>query len=208
MKRPIGSICLATERCFARVGGNREIQVNLRVIAATNRDLEQAVHNDQFRKDLYYRLNIFPIHILPLREHPEDAAELAEHLLDRLRLQYHITCHGITDEAMQCLGRYSWPGNIRELRNVLERGMLMAKGGVIGMEHLPCELTTEFGHDDAPCDCMHGLNRQVEQFRKDLIVKALGHCAWRKKDAARILGLSPRALSHYISKYDIDRLKQ
>jgi DNA-binding NtrC family response regulator len=191
------------ERRFTRVGGTNEIQVNLRVIAATNRDLERAVQTGRFRKDLYYRLNIFPIHIPPLREHLEDIPDLADHLLQRIATQYHMPQPGISEHAMRHLQRYGWPGNVRELRNVLERGLLLAQGEAIQPEHLPAELIG----DDFEDPQSHGLNQQVETYRKDLILRALQRCDWRKKEAARLLGLSPRALSHYIVKYDLDGLK-
>ena len=191
------------ERRFTRIGGEHEIGVDLRVIAATNRDLEAAVAQGRFRADLYYRLNIFPIHIPPLREHREDVPELCRHLLGRIGTRYHMDCVGITDEAVAQLQSYHWPGNVRELRNVLERGLLLARGGPVGLEHLPAEVGQEpelAGPDGA------GLNSLVEDYRQRLIVEALERCGWRKKDAARELRLSPRALSHYISKYDLDRL--
>jgi two-component system response regulator AtoC len=191
------------ERRFTRVGGENEIAVDLRVIAATNRDLEAAVGQGRFRPDLYYRLNIFPIHIPPLREHREDIAELCGHLLRRVATRYHTDWAGITDEAVTQLQSYHWPGNVRELRNVLERGLLLARGGPVGLEHLPAEMVQ--GPDAGGPDGA-GLNNLVEEYRQRLIVEALERCGWRKKDAARELRLSPRALSHYISKYDMDRL--
>jgi DNA-binding NtrC family response regulator len=195
------------ERRFTRVGGVNEIQVNLRVIAATNRDLERAVLEKRFRQDLYYRLNIFPIHIPPLRERLEDIPELADHLLRRIATQYHMPCAGVTEEALAPLRSYAWPGNVRELRNVLERGLLLSRGAPIELDHLPGELAGEEDNEAALSDGA-GLNEQVEEFRRRLITETLVRCGWRKKDAARELGLSPRALSHYITKYALDRRRR
>ena len=193
------------ERRFTRVGGTREIRVELRVVAATNRNLEEAVEKGRFRQDLYYRLNVFPIHIPPLRQHLEDIPELSEHLLRQVATQFHMPHSGITDEALLLLRSYSWPGNVRELRNVLERGLLLAGGSEVDLAHLPSGLaegqTTTLPGDGG------GLNQQVEEYRKKLILEALKQSRWRKKDAARALGLSARALSHYIAKYDLDSMR-
>ncbi len=192
------------ERSFTRVGGTREIRVDLRVVAATNRDLEEAVERGRFRQDLYYRLNVFPIHVPPLRQHLEDIPALSEHLLGQVATQFHMPHSGITDEALLLLQSYSWPGNVRELRNVLERGLLLARGSVVDLSHLPSGLADG---QAAPAGTGGGLNHQVEEYRKGLILEALDRSNWRKKDAAKALGLSARALSHYIAKYDLDSLR-
>jgi len=194
------------ERRFTRVGGNSEIRVNLRIIAATNRDLEDAVDQGRFRQDLYYRLKVFPIHIPPLKARLPDIPELADHLLARVASRYHMPCVGSTRDAVRHLQGYDWPGNVRELRNVLERGLLLARGEAVGIEHLPAELVGDVNRDN-PGDyaCARGLNERVEHFRREQVLEALKQCRWVKKDAAELLGLSPRAMSHYVSKYDLDR---
>ncbi len=194
-------------RTFTRIGSNQEIHVDLRIVAASNRDLEAEVAAGTFRQDLYYRLKIFPIHVPPLRDRREDISELATHLLDKIATQLHLANTGVTREALAQLSGYRWPGNVRELRNVLERGLLLAQGDPLGTEHLPSELTSrhQIGCGKAGCECFDGLNEQVESFRRQRILEALERCQWTKKDAAERLGLSPRALSHYITKYDLDR---
>jgi len=199
------------ERRFMRLGGQREIEVELRVIAATNRDLEQAVATGRFREDLYYRLKIFPIHLSPLRERAEEVDELVDHLLRRIVDDFHLAPHSVTPAARQRLGAYAWPGNVRELRNVLERGLLLAGDASIDVEHLPTELTTDArpspdtaARDVLAADAGRDFRDQVDRFQRALLLGELERCGWRKKEAARRLGLSPRALSHYVAKFDLD----
>ncbi|MCK5801148.1 MAG: sigma-54-dependent Fis family transcriptional regulator [Deltaproteobacteria bacterium] len=197
-------------RTFTRVGSNQEIHLDLRIVAASNRNLEASVKTGAFRQDLYYRLKIFPIHVPPLRDRREDIPELAAHLLDKIVTQLHLVSKGITSSALDQLRRYSWPGNVREFRNVLERGLLLTQGEPLGQEHLPAELLTDkcIGCKKPESPCINDLNKQVEAFRQKRILEALTNCMWIKKDAAERLGLSPRALSHYIKKYNIDQHRQ
>jgi len=193
------------ERRFTRVGGTQEIEVSLRIIGATNRDIKQAAREGRFRQDLYYRLNVFPLHIGPLRQRLEDIPQLAAHLLQTIATQYHVPHRGISEGALQRLQLYRWPGNVRELRNVLERGLLLSQSEEVDVAHLPQELVEVPDADEARAATASGLNRQVEDFRRQVLWDALEQHQWRKKEAAAALGLSPRALSHYISKYDLDR---
>ncbi len=125
------------EQEFERVGGIKTIAVDVRLIAATNRDLEAAIREGSFREDLYYRLNVVHVHLAPLRERPSDIPLLLEHVVTKLNARLHRQVRGFTDDALARLGAYSWPGNIRELENVVERCMLFCDGDVIGLEHLP-----------------------------------------------------------------------
>ena len=109
----------------------------MRILAATNVDLEQAVKANTFREDLFYRLNVVPLEIPPLRERQEDIVALAEHLLGFFGRTYHRAFHGFTDDAKEALREYRWPGNLRELRNAIERSTILARGDLIGVEHLP-----------------------------------------------------------------------
>jgi DNA-binding NtrC family response regulator len=133
------------EREFERVGGNKTIKVNVRVIATTNRDLQRAVERGDFRQDLYYRLNVFPIQVPPLRARKEDIPVIASHFLDRCARRHGIRVRGIDDEAMAVLMAHDWPGNVRELQNTIERAVILTENGspirpgVLGLFAAPAE---------------------------------------------------------------------
>jgi len=193
-------------RRFSRVGSSDEIEVDVRILAATNRDLEGMVELGEFRADLFHRLNVFPIRIPPLRERTEDLADLVDDLLVRLRTQLGLSSLRVSDGVLAALGAYPWPGNVRELRNVLERAAVLAEAGTIETRHLPFEIL----HPPSCATCgdareVADLNEAVEQYKVQAILAALRSCGWRKKEAAARLGLSPRALSHYIQRHDLER---
>ncbi len=192
------------DRCFTRIGGSAEVKVEARVIAATNRDLKAMVDGGQFRKDLYYRLNVFLIELPPLRERKQDIPETAMHLLTHVAASCGLWAEGISDEAMGSLTAYHWPGNVRELRNILERALVLAGGGMVDNEHLPIEIQEPEIGISTGADTFRG---QVEQFKRRVLVEALMASGWSKKDAALGLGLSQRALSHYVAKYDLDHYR-
>jgi NtrC-family two-component system response regulator AlgB len=129
------------EKEFKRVGGTEDIHVDVRIIAATNKDLEEAVREKRFREDLYYRLNVIQIVIPPLRERPEDVEALAKTMLSFFGAQNHKTFAGFSEEARNALREYSWPGNVRELRNVIERAAILCASDHVGVEHLPETIT-------------------------------------------------------------------
>ena len=190
------------ERTFTRVGGTAEVKVEARIIATTNRNLQEMVHDGLFREDLFYRLNVFPIVLPPLRSRPDDIPETAQHLLTHIGRACGLRPEGISSGTMACLRSYSWPGNVRELRNVLERALVIAGGGEIALEHLPVELQEL---PERPEEAGGGFHAQVEDFKKDLLIEALQNAGWSKKDAASALGLSQRAMSHYVARFDLDR---
>jgi len=171
------------------------------VIAATNQDLKGMVDRGKFREDLYYRLNVFPIALPPLRERKEDIPDTALHLLCHIGSSCGLVAKGISDEAMGALKGYDWPGNVRELRNVLERGLVLAGGGIVELEHLPLELEGSAHHETADAETF---NARVDQYKRELLVDALKQTAGSKKDAAEALGLSQRAISYYVKKYQLD----
>lgn len=191
------------ERAFTRVGGTAEVRVEARIIAATNRDLLAMVRAGRFREDLYFRLAVFPIQLPPLRTRPEDIPETASHLLAHVAPRCGLRPHGISDSALRALAAYAWPGNVRELRNVLERALVIAGGEEIGVEHLPVEIGDSHPHG-GPC-CCQSFSGCVEAYKRTLLVEALTACGWSKQDAAARLGLSPRAMSHYVARFDLDR---
>jgi DNA-binding NtrC family response regulator len=142
------------EKAFKRVGGSVDIRVDVRVIAATNRDLEKLARSGAFREDLFYRLNVVPIDLPPLRERKEDIPDLVEHFLETFNREFKKNTLRVTDEAMACLTRHDWPGNIRELRNVIERVMILEDREELDVTDLPEELVQRagFGEDDVAQD--------------------------------------------------------
>lgn len=192
------------ERRFTRIGGANEVTVDARVIAATNKDPEVLIEQKQFRADLYYRLNVFPIHLPPLCERPEDIPRLSMHLLSHVAQSCGLVAEGITPEAMRIIQAYQWPGNVRELRNILERAMVLSGGGYVDADHLPMELQ-EMSTPTVAEDATFQL--QVEGFKRQVLLDALNSVGWVKKNAAAQLGLSQRAFSHYVSRFDLDRFR-
>ncbi|MBI2353897.1 MAG: sigma-54-dependent Fis family transcriptional regulator [Deltaproteobacteria bacterium] len=170
------------ERVFERVGGAREIRADVRVIAATNRDLTEEVRQRRFREDLYYRLNVFPLRLPPLRERPDTIPLLAEYFLERFGLQSGKRLAGIEAEALAAMKGYAWPGNIRELQNVMERAVILARD-VVRRENLPDEMVRQ-GEQEGPDG--RGLLKSVE---RGMIVEALerhGGACWTKDRAVQI----------------------
>jgi two-component system NtrC family response regulator len=195
------------ERTFCRVGGTDEINVDVRVVAATNRDLQEMVQRGRFREDLYYRLSVFPIHLPPLRERLGDIDELVPHLLGHLSAACCVPRPSVSESALAKLKSYSWPGNVRELRNVLERALLLCGGRRIDDSHLTLERVCRFAEPSVAQET-GPLADRVNRFKTQVIVEALRRTNWSKKNAAQILGLTQRAMSHYVVKYDLDRYRE
>jgi two-component system response regulator AtoC len=184
---------------FRRVGDTRTLRVDVRVIAATNRDLVEAVRTGQFREDLYYRLKVVPIHLPPLRERREDIPLLADHLLQQSTTQARREVRHITPEALDLLVRYPWPGNVRELENTIERALLFCEGEAIGPAHLPAEIRdrTETIRVGLPSDSLclrEALGQMTRETERSLIRRALDRAEGNRTQAARLLGISRRAL--------------
>jgi transcriptional regulator with PAS, ATPase and Fis domain len=177
------------EREFLRLGGTRPVRVDVRVIAATNRNLEEAVAHGDFRADLYYRLNVFDILIPPLRERPDDILPLADSFLRELP-----GAPALTTEAGEALCRYDWPGNVRELRNVLERAAIVSDGGVIGVEHL--SLKTRSDASRLPSTDLGALERQA-------VEQAMRETGGNKMRAAKTLGISRMQLYGRLRKFGL-----
>ncbi len=193
------------ERAFERVGGTKTIHVDVRVIAATNRDLEQAVEDRQFREDLYYRLNVIPIIVPPLRAHIEDIPLLFQHFLDRLNAEKGTSVTGLTALSMEMLMRYRWPGNVRELENLIERLVILKKTGLIEPEDLPTRILdtkeTVLGNQEImfPPEGID-LPAVLDEFERQLIVKALDLTNGVKSRAAQLLGLNRTTLVEKLKK--------
>jgi len=197
------------EREFVRVGGTQTITANVRIIAATNRDLREEMQAGRFRDDLYYRLNVFPITLPPLRERIEDLPDLAEHFVAETAPSLGVAQPRIGDEAMDQLMRYDWPGNIREFRNVIERCTLLSDDGEIRPEHLPPEVQSQ--PLDAPpedSDPENGNQRsRLAEHERALIYQALNETNWNQSAAARKLGVSRDHLRYRIRKYNLMKPK-
>ena len=188
------------EREFVRVGGTQTITCDVRIIAATNRDLKNAMEKGGFREDLYYRLNVFPILMPPLRDRREDISLLVEHFVDLTAKDFGCPQPQVISEAASLLSAYRWPGNIRELRNVIERAVLLCDAGLISREQLPREIVGDLkppaGEDVAST---------LEGYEKALIVKALEENGWNQTKAAAALGISRDNLRYRLRKYQIKR---
>jgi Nif-specific regulatory protein len=189
------------EREFERVGGTETVKVDVRLITATNKDLEAAIAAREFREDLYYRLNVFSIFVPPLRERRPDVMLLADHFLGKYCRQHGKSVRRISTTAIDMLMAYHWPGNVRELENTLERAVLTCDGNVIHGHHLPPALQTA---EASGTVTNTSLSDAVEQYEKDLILDALksarGNCA----RAARLLDSTERIVGYKIRKYRID----
>jgi transcriptional regulator with GAF, ATPase, and Fis domain len=190
------------EREFQRLGGTKTLTADVRVIAATNRDLQAAMRRSEFREDLFYRLRVFEIRLPPLRERPDDILPLTEAFLEDLAKTLGHRTAGLSREAQEILLAYDWPGNIRELRNALERAVILCDGGLITGEQLPLGVgEPASGTAAAAASALAGMN--VETVEKDLIQKALQRAGNNKSKAARILGLSRAQLYFRLEKYGL-----
>jgi len=194
-------------KTFKRIGGIRDIEVNVRIIAATNKNLEEEVRNGNFREDLYYRLKVIPIHLPPLRDKPSDIPLLAKYFIDQFNSEFKKNVKGLSKEAEKCFLRYHWPGNVRELKNVIERAMILESEEYILGEHLPVELTGE-GH--APRVNTRDLfikippgGVDIEEVEKELIKQALEMTKGNQTRAARLLNLTRDALRYRMQKFGL-----
>ena len=184
------------EQRFERVGGDREIQVDVRVIAATHRNLPSAIQEGSFREDLYFRLNLMVIALPPLRERTEDIPLLAEHFLRQFSEAYHREARLISQKALRLLNLYSWPGNVRELNNVLGRAVLSCKSEAILPEHLPDEV------QESSAETLTPVGTTLEQMERDLILRTLEELDGNRTQTAKLLGISLRALQYKLKEYD------
>ncbi len=192
------------QRCFERVGGTKTLQVDVRVIAATNRDLDQAVLDGRFREDLYYRLNVIPIAVPPLRERADDIPHLVDHFLKSINEQKQKAVQGVSPEAMRLFSAYAWPGNVRELENLIERLVILKGEGVIGPEDLPDKMARQDSYHPLlpgvfPADGVD-FNRLVDAFERDLIQRALKAAGGVKNRAAQLLQLNRTTLVEKLKK--------
>jgi Nif-specific regulatory protein len=189
------------EHEFERLGGTETIKVNVRMIAATNKDVERAIAAGTFREDLYYRLNVFPIFVPPLRERKADLLLLVDHFLEKFSSEHHKDIKRISTPAIDMLMSYHWPGNVRELENTLERSVLMCDGQVVHGHHLPPSLQTA---EASGTVTRVSLSDAVAGFEKDLIQDTLKTTRGNRAKAARLLDTTERVLNYKVRKYAID----
>ena len=189
------------EREFERLGGTETIKINVRLVAATNRDLEKAMSAGQFREDLYYRLNVFTIFMPPLRERKSDVLLLADHFLEKFSREHHKHIKRISTPAIDMLASYHWPGNVRELENIIERAVLVCETGVIHGHHLPPTLQTA---ERSGTITRLSLDAAVGAYESDLIQDALKTTRGNRKRAAQLLDTTERILGYKVKKYGIE----
>jgi two-component system, NtrC family, response regulator PilR len=207
------------ERKFRRVGGTEEVDADIRIIAATNRDLGKMVTEGQFREDLYYRINVIPVRLPALRERPEDIPLLAEHFVAKFAGQMNKPVSGISGEAMACLRFHGWPGNVRELENAMERAVALERTPSVLAESLP-EAVRGLGSSTAATPLTTGgvpatsephglpdkgfdLERHVQDLEREYIAEALRRSGGVKVKAAELLGMSFRSFRYYMKKYNL-----
>ena len=200
-------------RTFFRVGGVRKVEVNVRIVAATNRNLETVVHDGVFRADLLYRINSFQIHLAPLRERTEDIEPLMHHILKQLA---GANAPEVAPEAVEKMRSYSWPGNVRQLRNCLERAVLLSNDGLITPSELPPEVSRLNGYAPiaavtplngaaiAPEAAGGGKTGSLRDVEKQQIIAALERTGWHRGKAAEVLGISPSTLYRRLRDYDLE----
>ncbi len=196
------------EHEFVRIGGTRPVPCNVRVIAATNRNLKNMMTDGLFRDDLYYRLSVFPVELPPLRDRQEDIPRLVDHFVQRSIQPLRIDELAVAPRTMDLLIQYPWPGNIRELQNVIERSVLMSDGNRLLPSHLPPELEAAAdgnGEEDGPGQDDRPETTTLFGQERTLIVRTLEACGWNQSQAARALGITRDYLRHRVKKYRIQK---
>jgi len=190
------------EREIERLGSNKPRKVDVRLVAATNRDLEAMIRDKQFREDLYYRLNVVTLTIPPLRDRKDDLESLIQTFIKKFNLQFAQAVTGITEETQKILMKHNWPGNIRELENTIERAFNMIDGTEIQLKHLPSYLQILVGHETRP---MVGgsLEKILDEVEKEALIYALDTAKGNKVQAAKTLGLSRAGLYKKLKKHNL-----
>ena len=192
------------EKTFKRVGGSADVRVDVRVIAATNRRLEDEVKQGRFREDLYYRLNVLPIQLPPLRERAKDIPLLLKYYVDAFNTEFKKRVQGIAPDAMARLQGYGWPGNIRELRNAVERALLLGEGRMLTLDDFPMTSAGAARLTEGVALPANGIN--LEELERSLVVQALERSGWNQTRAAALLGLNRDQIRYRIEKFKLERV--
>jgi DNA-binding NtrC family response regulator len=212
----VGEIPLATqvkllrvlqEREFERVGGNQTIRVDVRVITATNKDLEKMVGDGSFRQDFFYRLNVISMRIPPLRERRSDIQPLVSYFISKFASENDKDIEGISREAMDVLLKYDYPGNVRELENAIQRAVVMTRGNLITTDDLPIYIKTAKSESDLPVE-KNSLDHIVENLERRLILEAIEQASGNQSKAAELLGIGERNLRYKLKKYGMKQSKE
>lgn len=198
LKMQVKLLRVLEEKEFSRIGGTRPIKVDVRIISATNKNLKKLVEEEKFREDLYYRLNVVSIKLPPLRERTEDIPLLAEHFLEKYRIENNKGVWAISEEAMDLLLKYDWPGNVRELENAIESAVVVTKSETIGPQDLPPSLRS---HEEKPYKLTTG--KKLHEVEKEYIIRVLEANNWNIKKCAELLGIDRTTLYNKIKKYGL-----
>jgi len=193
------------EKEIRRVGGKVNIPIDVRLISATNRDLEVEIRKGNFRDDLYYRLNVIRLNLPPLRERGNDIATLADFFVRKYSSSADIPLKGISKQALKILMNYSWPGNVRQLESLIERGVLMAESDYIQPEDLPAEVHEEISHGGQLPFELPPEGISIEGLERDIIIKAMDRTGWVIAKAAPLLGMSYKTLQYRLEKFGIEK---
>jgi DNA-binding NtrC family response regulator len=196
------------ERNFERLGSNKTVSVDIRLICATNRDLAEMVQQGKFREDLFYRLNVVQMHLPPLRERCDDIPLLAHQFLQRFAQQFNQKVRRFSQEALQALEEHRWPGNVRELENVVQRAVVLSEGQIVDMAQLPATLrqgrtVTQVSERREVAPPSRSYEQEVRRFKRSLVVRALQDSSWRKAECARNLGVARGYLHRLINQLGI-----
>jgi transcriptional regulator with PAS, ATPase and Fis domain len=192
------------EREIERIGGTRTIKVDVRIIAATNVNLKQAVKDRAFREDLYYRLNVVPLAVPPLRERREDIPALVTHFIEKYNREFGKAIRGISPGVLPVLLEYDWPGNVRELENIVERSVALVRGPVIRLSDLPLDLALPDAGPGSPEPGL-SLKEARERFERQFILRVLDRVDWNQSHAARLLGLHRNTLTAKLAGWRLRR---
>jgi transcriptional regulator with PAS, ATPase and Fis domain len=193
------------EREFERVGGGKTIRTDVRIVAASNQDLKQMAAERTFREDLFYRLNVIPVHVPPLRDRREDIPVLVNHFLRKYNKDFGRQVQGITAEALALLTHYHWPGNVRELENVIERLVVLSRHRILDIEDMPLDLKSvqgQLAHDLFTTGA--DLRQAKAEFERHYIVQTLERCGWNQTEAAKRLGIHRNTL---LTKMDMLQIR-
>lgn len=204
-KTQVSLLRVLEEKAFRRVGGGKSIKVDVRIIAATNENLEQNVAAKRFREDLFYRLNVFHMSVPPLRDRPGAITVLTDHFISHFSTVYGKEVERVSPETYRLLRRYPWPGNVRELKNVIQTALLMVEGKELKPEFIPQRIRDADGTDATATDfmCSFRVGTSLDAVERELIRITLLHTGGNKKLAASLLGISRRALYNKINKHKL-----